>query len=158
MLQHAFPDDPIVGEEDVSDLRTDSGAALRERIVNLANETLMGELELGDNKGWGIGPGRKRSASYLLDAMVDEQDPSEDTAARRRILSGCHFPRLFINRHFFSWVTLSGADPTPIQMPDMLSPTELNLLESVDGSHSSHLFNERVSTVIGVTHVPVRMD
>jgi 3'(2'), 5'-bisphosphate nucleotidase len=79
MLHHAFPDDPIVGEEDASDLRTDAGAALRERIVDLANETLTSELELGDNKGWGVGPGQQRSASYLLDAIDRGNHPGGRT-------------------------------------------------------------------------------
>ncbi|KAF8634519.1 hypothetical protein AX17_004192 [Amanita inopinata Kibby_2008] len=69
MLGCAFPDDPIVGEEDASDLRVESGAALRERIVALANDALTAELEIGDNVGWGIGPGRERSASEILDAI-----------------------------------------------------------------------------------------
>ena len=40
ILNRTFPDDPIVGEEDAADLRVDSGRALRDRIVELANETL----------------------------------------------------------------------------------------------------------------------
>ncbi|KAM6492621.1 hypothetical protein JOM56_012345 [Amanita muscaria] len=76
---HAFPDDPIVGEANASDLQTDFGAALRERIVYLANETLTGELELGDNNGRGIGPGQQRSASYLLDAIDRENHPGGRT-------------------------------------------------------------------------------
>ena len=75
MLQHAFPDDPIVGEEDASDLRSDSGAPLRERIVGLANEALATGLGPGDAKEWGIGPGQERSAADLLDAIDRGRHP-----------------------------------------------------------------------------------
>ncbi|KIL61402.1 hypothetical protein M378DRAFT_167047 [Amanita muscaria Koide BX008] len=201
MLQHAFPDDPIVGEEDASDLRTDSGTTLRERIVDLANKTLAGELELGDNEGWGIGPGQQQSASYLLDAIdrgnhpggrrgrmwtIDPIDGTKgflrgeqyavclalivDAQVKVGVIGCPNLPLTFANPekrgcifvavrgHGAEQVTLSGADPTPIQIPDISSPSELNLLESVDGSHSSHSFNERVSALLGVTHAPVRMD
>ena len=69
MLERAFPLDPIVGEEDASDLRVDAGAVLRGRIVELANEALTANLATGDNGEWGIGPGKERSAEELLDAI-----------------------------------------------------------------------------------------
>ena len=69
MLERAFPLDPIVGEEDASDLRVDAGAVLRGRIVELANEALTAKLAAGDIGEWGIGPGKERSAEELLDAI-----------------------------------------------------------------------------------------
>lgn len=69
MLHRAFPDDPIVGEEDAADLRAESGASLRDRIVELANEALTAELVIGDIAEWGIGPGSEQSVDNLLDAI-----------------------------------------------------------------------------------------
>ncbi|KDR73086.1 hypothetical protein GALMADRAFT_252533 [Galerina marginata CBS 339.88] len=71
ILSHAFPADPIVGEEDASDLRADTPAAkeMKARVVALANEALTEELGLGDNEGWGIGPGKERTDEQLLDAI-----------------------------------------------------------------------------------------
>ena len=69
MLHHAFPDDPIVGEEDASGLRAESGKEMKDRIVELANEALTYELGLGDNCSWGIGPGQQKSDAELLDAI-----------------------------------------------------------------------------------------
>ncbi|KAK2465004.1 hypothetical protein APHAL10511_003080 [Amanita phalloides] len=69
MLGRAFPQDHIVGEEDASDLRADSGVALRKRIAELANDCLTAELTLGDNVEWGLGPGNERSTAELLDAI-----------------------------------------------------------------------------------------
>ncbi|KAM6492359.1 hypothetical protein JOM56_012083 [Amanita muscaria] len=180
MLQHAFPDDPIVGEEDASDLRTDSGAALRERIVGLANEYLTGELELGDNKGWGIGPGQQRSASYLLDAIDRGNHPGGRTGrmwtidpidGTKGFLRGEQYAvclALIVDAQVKVGVIGCPNLPLTLANPEKRGcifvavrghgAEQLNLLESVDGSHSSHSFNERVSTLLGVTRPPVRMD
>ncbi len=47
MLAKAFPDDPLVGEEDTKDLR--ANPAMRDRVVELANEALTAYLAMGDN-------------------------------------------------------------------------------------------------------------
>lgn len=69
MLSHAFPEDKIVGEEDASDLRVDSGKILRERIVELGNAALVSDLQLGDVDTWGIGPGKEQTSDQLLNAI-----------------------------------------------------------------------------------------
>lgn len=69
ILSRAFPDDPIVGEEDAADLRGDSGTVLRNRIVELANGTLTAELEAGEKEEWGLGPKFAQSAAQLLDVI-----------------------------------------------------------------------------------------
>ena len=69
MLNRAFPDDPIVGEEDAADLRVESGKILRERIIELANETLTAELQPGEKEEWGVGPRHGRTAEELMDAI-----------------------------------------------------------------------------------------
>ena len=66
ILNRTFPGDPIVGEEDAADLRVDSGKALRERIVQLANETLTAELLPGEKEEWGLGPKNGRTTDELL--------------------------------------------------------------------------------------------
>jgi 3'(2'), 5'-bisphosphate nucleotidase len=82
VLHHAFPADPIVGEENASDLRVDSGAALRNRIIALANEALTGELELGEKQEWGIGPGQEKTAAQLLDAIDRGNHPGGSTGRK----------------------------------------------------------------------------
>jgi 3'(2'), 5'-bisphosphate nucleotidase len=42
---------------------------MKDRIVGLANEALTAELGLGDNQGWGIGPGQEQPDAELLDAI-----------------------------------------------------------------------------------------
>ena len=69
ILNRTFPDDPIVGEEDAADLREESGKTLRERIIQLANETLTAELVPGEKEEWGLGPNHGRTTDQLLDAI-----------------------------------------------------------------------------------------
>ncbi|KIY70779.1 3(2),5-bisphosphate nucleotidase HAL2 [Cylindrobasidium torrendii FP15055 ss-10] len=69
MIRRAFPDDPIVGEEDSKALRGESGKEMRDRIVQLANDALVKELGVGDNEQWGIGPGKELTPDQLLDAI-----------------------------------------------------------------------------------------
>lgn len=69
ILSRAFPDDEIVGEEDAKDLRVESGAELRSRVITLATETLTADLGLGETAEWGLGPGKKWTEEELLSAI-----------------------------------------------------------------------------------------
>lgn len=69
ILSRAFPDDPIVGEEDAADLRADSGVALRNRIVELANETITAPLQHGETDAWGIGPSHAQTPEQIMDII-----------------------------------------------------------------------------------------
>lgn len=68
LIHAAFPDDPIVGEEDASDLRLESGKAMKDRIVALANEVLTLPAD-EEEAAWGVGVGRVRSEDEILDAI-----------------------------------------------------------------------------------------
>lgn len=71
ILSRAFPEDPIVGEEDAKDLRGASPEAttLRNRVVSLAAESLAAELGIGEMEGWGLGPKHAHTPDQLLDAI-----------------------------------------------------------------------------------------
>ena len=71
ILSRAFPDDPIVGEEDAKDLRGESPetTALRNRVIDLAGKNLAGELGLGEVEEWGLGPKHTYTPDQLLDAI-----------------------------------------------------------------------------------------
>jgi len=99
VLSHAFPDDPIIGEEDASDLRTfssssstgttkESSDALRARVVELADDILAqpplppspdsdseSDISVGGDGGGGGGEraewglGRRWGAEALLEAI-----------------------------------------------------------------------------------------
>lgn len=81
ILSRAFPDDPIVGEEDAKDLRGDSPVVitLRNRIVDLAAENLAGELGLGEMEEWGLGPKHTHTPDQLLEAIDRGRYPGSPT-------------------------------------------------------------------------------
>lgn len=85
ILGRAFPGDEIVGEEDAADLRVESGAELRRRVVELANTTLRADLTQGDNEQWGLGPGKEWSTEELLDAV--DRGTSQGGRSKRASLS-----------------------------------------------------------------------
>lgn len=75
ILSHAFPADPIVGEEDTHGLReadedattAGSGKIMRDRIESLANEALVKPLYPWEQSEWGVGV--RRPITELLDAI-----------------------------------------------------------------------------------------
>jgi hypothetical protein len=69
ILSHAFPDDPIVGEEDSGAIRGEESIELRNKIVELANAALTADVALGDDVEWGNGPGRIRTADEIMAAI-----------------------------------------------------------------------------------------
>lgn len=69
ILGHAFPDDRIVGEEDAADLRVESGLTLRNRIAELANETLTAPLQPGEENTWGLGPSHAQTPEQIMDII-----------------------------------------------------------------------------------------
>ncbi|KAM5535307.1 hypothetical protein V8D89_010992 [Ganoderma adspersum] len=185
MLNCAFPDDPIVGEEDAADLRVESGKILRKRIIELTNETLTAELEAREKEEWGVGPKHGRTADELLDA-IDRGNYNGGRTGRVWTLDPIDGPKGFLcgeqyavclalivdarARHpsgprgcIFVAVRGHGAFQLPLENPFALTiPTftgeTLNFLESVEKAHAKLSFNERVGQVLGVRRGPTRMD
>ncbi|KAE9406827.1 3(2),5-bisphosphate nucleotidase HAL2 [Gymnopus androsaceus JB14] len=201
MLHHAFPADLIVGEEDAADLRAETGLGLRNRIVELANEALTGELGQGDYAEWGIGPGSEQTAEQLMDAIdrgnyqggrsgrmwtIDPIDGTKgflrgeqyavclaflvDAKVQVGVLGcpnlpidmskpdgekGCLF--VAVRGQGAQQIKLSGADPIPLSMPPY-SPSTFNFLESVEAAHASLSTNDKISSLMGITRPPIRMD
>ncbi|TFK26682.1 3',5'-bisphosphate nucleotidase [Coprinopsis marcescibilis] len=69
IIHAAFPHDPIVGEEDASDLRVESGRSMKDRIVALANDALTTPLVAGEDPAWNLGPGTTRTDEQILEAI-----------------------------------------------------------------------------------------
>ncbi|KZS88798.1 3(2),5-bisphosphate nucleotidase HAL2 [Sistotremastrum niveocremeum HHB9708] len=204
ILSRAFPDDPIVGEEDASDLKSgtsETAQTLRKRITDLANEALTADLAYGDVADWGLGPGRERTTEELLNAIdrgnhaggatgrMWTLDPIDGTKGFLRGEQYAVCLALIVNSRVELGVmgcpnlphdlskpdgprgsifvavrgqgaeqrTLTLGDPKPLQLP-RLSISELSFLESVEAAHSSHSFNDRVSSTLGITKPPTRMD
>ncbi|CAE6400036.1 unnamed protein product [Rhizoctonia solani] len=209
VLSKAFPEDPIVGEEDTSDLRldTDKSRSLRERVIQLANDALspspsLEELTTGQNVGnWGLGA--PRTEAELLDAIdrgtyaggekgrmwtLDPIDGTKgflrgeqyavclafivDSVVQVGVMGCPNLPAASPDSegekgYLFVAVRGQGAEQRPLSTPfskshqisiPTSSSTSPHLLESVEAAHSSHSFSARVSSALGITAPPVRMD
>ncbi|ELU38743.1 3',5'-bisphosphate nucleotidase [Rhizoctonia solani AG-1 IA] len=189
ILSKAFPDDPIVGEEDAGDLRdnTDKARSLRERVIQLANGTLsppptLEELKTGQNVGdWGLGA--PRTEAELLDA-IDRGTHAGGEKGRMWTLDPIDGTKGFLRGGQYA-VCLAFIVDSVVQLGVMGCPNlpathgdgqgEKGCLfvavrgqgaeqvssmdiESVEAAHSSHSFSARVSSALGITAPPVRMD
>ncbi|KAJ7361184.1 hypothetical protein DFH08DRAFT_921308 [Mycena albidolilacea] len=54
-------------------------------------------------------------------------------------------------------IPLSGTSSTPLHMPTP-APSDLTTLESVEAAHSSHSTTDTISSILGITRPPIRMD
>ena len=105
ILSRTFPDDPIVGEEDAADLRSESASPLRNRIVELANEALTADLRQGEQPNWGLGPGSSQSVEELL-STIDRGTYAGGRSGRESSIS----PLIRIHR---AWVLSRYVDTGP---------------------------------------------
>ncbi|SJL10659.1 uncharacterized protein ARMOST_14050 [Armillaria ostoyae] len=182
MIHNAFPDDLIVGEEDATDLRLDSGADLRRRIVELANEAIVGPLGVGDVTEWGIEETFKAGGQDVRMWTIDPIDGTKgflrgeqyavclflivDAQVQVGVIGCPNLPfdadtkgSIFVavRGQGAEQLNIEGSNPTPISMPT-LAPSELYFLESVEAAHASHSTNDKISSILGITGPPIRMD
>ena len=86
MLSKAYPNDPIVGEEDAKDLRqsTDESKQLKNRVVDLVNAELSKPQAAGEADDLELGV--TRSETELLDAI----DRGTFEGSAKGSMSLCH--------------------------------------------------------------------
>ena len=180
-LAHAFPDDPIVAEEEAGALQADDGAALRDRVVHYVRGARpdMGEPAILSAIGRGGHPGGAAGRFWTLDpidgtkgflradqyavalALIEDGRvvlgvlgcPSLPTAAGGR---GC----LFVAERGRGAVQRTLDDPAehPVHATSIADPASASFCESVESGHSSHDHAAQIARVLGVTAPPLRMD
>lgn len=69
VLHAVFPNDPIVGEEDATELRKSENKDLLHHITTLANEGLTDERLFYEKEEWAIGMGYDISPREVRDAI-----------------------------------------------------------------------------------------
>ena len=186
VLQQAFPDDPVIGEEGAAELRTAEGAAFLSRIteecskagVSASNEEVCDWIDRGGlheyrPRFWTLDPIdgtkgflRKHQYAISLSLIVDGQ-------IQVGILGCPNMPLDSSNpdgpRGLLAWaVRGQGAFLQPLDEPDS-NPTALNVsptsttsaarfCESVESGHSSHGWSGQIADELGITREPFRID
>ncbi|KAK0219670.1 hypothetical protein EDD85DRAFT_797034 [Armillaria nabsnona] len=176
MIHNAFPDDLIVGEEDATDLRLDSGADYRRRIVELANEAIVGPLGVGDVKQWGIGPGQALIPETLMN-VIDRGNFQGGRTGRMWTIDPIDGTKGFLRGEQYAvclflivdaqvQVGVIGCPNLPFDTDTKGSifvavrgqgAEQLNI-ESVEAAHTFHSTKDKISSILGITRPPIRMD
>jgi len=165
-LLDAFPNDPVVGEEDSKDLKSPTGAALRAKVVewtnevlgtNFPEETVLEGIDRGKFAGsstgrfWTLDPidgtkGFLRKGQYAicLALVVDGEVvlgvigcPNLPVDMKNeKGERGCIFVAVKDQGAFQR--PLKGGPETRISVSKVDNPAEASFCESVEAGHSSH--------------------
>jgi 3'(2'), 5'-bisphosphate nucleotidase len=185
-LRDAFPDDPVIGEEDSSALRRSENAAVRTQLLeeirahhpNADAETVFDWIDHGtaseySDRFWTLDPidgtkGFVRGDQYAI-ALALLVDGEMQVAA----LCCPHLPNA-LDAHppetrgqAFLAVRGEGAvqkplnddaAPTPIHTSDTTDPAASRFTESFESSHSSHDLAAETGNQLGITADSIRID
>ena len=185
MLGEVLPDDPIVGEEDTAELRSEAGAALRHPIVEHVASVLPGHDEAtvldaidrcnhpggGQGRHWTVDPIDGTKGFLRGDQYAVALGLIEDGQVVLGVLGcpnlpvvwsypdgprGCLFVGVRGQGAFM--LPLDGGDERPVSVADLDDPAGASFCESVESGHSSHSDSARVADLLGVEAAPVRID
>ncbi|HXG23218.1 MAG TPA: 3'(2'),5'-bisphosphate nucleotidase, partial [Chthonomonadales bacterium] len=184
-LERTFPHDPIVGEEDTTELRTGSGRAILERVVHFVRaewpeateEETLHAIARGNYAGGAVGrywtmdpidgtKGFLRGEQYAV-ALALIQDGEV-------VLSALGCPNLPLDTArpngpkgcLFVAVKGEGAfvrapdsnRETPIHVSDIADPAQAAFCESVEATHSAQGDAARIAKALGIKTPPMRID
>lgn len=184
-LAEAFPDAPLVAEEDAAVLRTDDGAALREQVVKHVGAvvgtwdsgTVLDAIDRGAYGGgasgqfWTLDPidgtkGFLRGDQYAVAlALIKDGVPVLGVlgcpnlpldAAEPEGPRGC----LFVGQRGSGVVmrSIEGNGARPVSVTGVSDPALAAFCESVESAHSSHGDAAQIAARLGVTVPPFRID
>jgi 3'(2'), 5'-bisphosphate nucleotidase len=184
-LMRAFPEDPLVGEEDASDLRGPANVGLRAKVVSHVRSVLPGiepEAVLaaidhgtygggGEGRHWALDPidgtkGFLRGDQYAVALGLIEHGEvvlgvlgcpalPHDAAAPDGP-SGCLF--VAVKGEGAVMRTLFDDTEHAVHVTDIDDPAAAMFCESVESGHSAHSDSARVADLLGITRAPFRID
>lgn len=184
-LLQAFPDDPVVSEEEASVLRRDDHVAVKDTVLELVQDIMpdLNEMQILDaidygahscdftQRYWTLDPidgtkGFLRGDQYAVAlALIENGQPMLGVL-------GC--PNLSIDEQepnkgkgcLLVAVQGQGAFMFPIENPDerqiavdpVTQSQEARFCESVEAAHASHSTHDKIAQVLGITKPPYRID
>ncbi len=180
-IGNAFADDPIIGEEDSTDLRNPDNAVVLSRVTShvaaLVDETVDEDqvcawIDRGGAKEfsprfWTLDPidgtkGFLRGEHYAISlALIVDGAlalgvvgcPKLEHAGEAGVLFTAITGDAAMARPLFG-----EGDPQPIQVTENPAPTKARFCESVESAHSSHDDAGRLAAFLGITTEPYRID
>jgi len=183
-LESAFPDDPIIGEEDASELRDAENRPFLDRVqqelsqvgLEASSEEVCHWIDRGNEsefseRFWTLDPidgtkGFLRKGQYAvaLALIIDGKValgalacPNLPVSADAENPAGAIF---FALRGQGSWVLPldAEAEPNKIEVSRTSETKSARFCESVESGHSSHGLSARVANDLEITREPIRLD
>ena len=184
-LRRAFPDTPMVGEEDAAELRDPGNATLRDKVVAHVREVEAGLApdEILDLIDFGTYEGGAKGRHFTLDPIdgtkgflrLDQYAVAlgliEDgqvvlgvlgcpnlpvDAAKPEGEKGCLF--VAVRGEGATLRTLDDATETRVFVTAIDDPADASFCESVEKAHSSQSDSAKVAGLLGITASPFRID
>jgi len=185
ILRGAFPDLPLVGEEDAAALRDPDNRELAEKVVAHVAEALPGAefdevldlIDYGTYEGggagshWTLDPIDGTKGFLRMDQYAVALALIEDGEVVLGVLGcpnmpldagdpdaerGCLFVAVKGEGTFRR--ALSGGAEQRVQVTGISDPSQANFCESVEAAHSSQSDSAQVASLLGITADPFRID
>lgn len=182
-LAAAFPDDPIVGEEDAAQLRSPAAAAQLGQVTsyvqgivgNATPETVLEWIDRGNGqvvrRYWTLDPidgtkGFLRQDQYAVAlALIEEGEVKVGVLACPALPLDLQQPDgergvLFVavRGQGATMLPIAGGDPQPIQVVRESDSANLRFVESVESGHGDRTRQAMVAKAVGITADSLRMD
>jgi 3'(2'), 5'-bisphosphate nucleotidase len=184
-LLEAFPGEKVVGEEDASDLRTEAGAGIKDKVVrhvqaimpDRSEEQILTAIDHGTYAGgatgrhWTLDPidgtkGFLRGEQYAVAlALIEDGQvvlgvlgcPNLPVdAARPDGAKGCLF--IAVKSKGAVMRAVGDTAETAISVTQTADPARASICESVESGHSSHGHAAQIAEQLGVKAPPFRID
>jgi len=184
-LRAAFPDVPMVGEEDAAELRDPANAALTDKVVanvreiepGLEKDQILDLIDYGTHEGGGQGrhftldpidgtKGFLRLDQYAVALALIEDGkvvlgvlgcPNLPVDSRRpEGEKGCLF--VAVRGEGATMRTLDDVTETPVRVTGTDDTASASFCESVEKAHSSQSDSAKVAELLGITSPPFRID
>ena len=185
ILRGAFPDLPLVGEEDAAALRDPDNRELAEKVVAHVAEALPGAefdevldlIDYGTYEGggagshWTLDPIDGTKGFLRMDQYAVALALIEDGEVVLGVLGcpnmpldagdpdaerGCLF--VAVKGEGTYRRALSGGAEQRVQVTGISDPSQANFCESVEAAHSSQSDSAQVASLLGITADPFRID
>ncbi|MEM7813046.1 MAG: 3'(2'),5'-bisphosphate nucleotidase [Planctomycetota bacterium] len=174
-LKEAFPDDPVIAEEDAADLRSGEKQEFLDRAVAAAGMSADDLLDAIDHGGaseysdrfWTLDPidgtkGFLRRGQYAvsLALVVEGQVVLGAVGCPNLATADGGTGSVFVGAtgHEVSVYGAEDGEAVPIAVTTTADPAAARFCESVESGHSDHDASATIAADLGITAEPVRMD
>jgi 3'(2'), 5'-bisphosphate nucleotidase len=178
IIHDAFPEDPIVAEEDSGELSKPEHAEILSQVTHYVNAStprvspakVCQWIDLGTGsispRYWTLDPidgtkGFLRGDQYAIAlALIEEGTVRVGALACPNILLDAHRGGIFVAARGQGAVQfdIGGSSAKKICVSSINSPPQALLTESVEPAHSDHRLNLELAAKLGISSPPLRMD